>query len=233
MSEDIFAGTTGEQTGNEGSTSNKENESLFSVGEREYTIESAKTKIEHADEHIKTLEKENADLRNTSGKIDEVLDALKPSNDTNKDQQTKPGLSQDDVLSLIEQNDAAKVAKDNRIEVGRLMTERFGDKVQDKITEIGNQLNLGAKTLQSLAEKSPKAFMALFPESNAGQNESSSSTGTINSEAVNMATPDEGTYAYYEKIRKDNPKLYNKAATQKRMLQDAERLGPDAFFGRK
>lgn len=228
---DIFTGTTGDNE-TEGSTSKTE-DTLFSVGEREYTVEAAKTKIEHADQHIKTLEQENADLRNTAGKIDEVLDALKAPTDTNN-QQTTTGLSQEDVLSIIENRDAVNTAKENRIEVGRLMKERFGDKVKEKMTEIGQQLSLGPQTLQGIAEKSPKAFMALFPAEKSGQDAgASSSTGTINSEAVDTGVPSEGTFAYYEKMRKETPDLYNSASVQKKMIEDANRLGQEVFMGRK
>lgn len=231
MSDELFTETTSENN-TEGSGAAAEE--LFSVGERKYNVDTAKVKIENADKHIKTLEQENAELRDKANKavtMEQVLEAIKQPTDTSRE---TPALSQEDLASIVDERlsakDAATRAEENRMKAGKVMVEKFGEKAKEVMLKTGEGLGLGPETLQSIAEKSPTAFLKLF-ETAETASASTSSAGTINTEAIGVSDPNQGTYAWYEKMRKENPKLYRSTKVQNQMFKDAERMGQEKFMG--
>jgi hypothetical protein len=87
--------------------------------------------------------------------------------------------------------------------------------------------------MKELAAKSPKAFLATMGI-NAEVKPSSSSTpaprSDVNPNMINIRLGQSpNTYAYYEQIRKSDPKLYWNPKTQKAMHDAAQALGSDFF----
>lgn len=234
MSEEILTTTPSDK---EESTTDINN--FFEVGDRKYTVDTAKKKIENADQHIQTLEQENAAMREQLAKattMDQVLEALKGQSSSQDSQETPSQVSADDIATLVEQvvsnKSAQQVAETNLKETGRRMTELFGDKTTEVINKVGMDLGLGEQTLKDIASKSPDAFVKLF-EKEPSQITPQPTTSNINTETVTSSTPDQGTYAWYEQIRKTNPKLYHSKKVQDQMFQDANRLGQEKFMGIK
>lgn len=230
MAEELFTETTSEVDSTDAQATA---DALFVVGERKYDVDAARKKIENADQHIKTIEQENADLRTELEKaktMDEVLAAIKPNQN---DAQETSSISTEDLASIVDERltrlDKVKEATSNRKEVGRMMADKFGEKAKDEMVRVGETMGLGPETLQSIAEKSPKAFMHLFanaPTTSAATN----TTSNINIEALASSEPKQRTYAWYQKMHKENPKLYNSAKVQSAMHKDAVDLGLEEFM---
>ncbi len=232
MTDDVFTETN---SNTEEGTSSTDNNSLFEIGDRKYDVAAAKTKIENADSHITKLEQENAELRDqlkTAKTIDDVLDVMnKPSEDT----QETSALSRDDLSNVIKEELEARTQADikasNRQTSSERLRERFGEEAKTKIEEVGQSLNIGPQTMKDIAEKSPDAFMKLFGEEPSVATPSPS-TGSINTESLkqNNSGPKQGTYAWYQKMLKENPKLEKSMDFNKQMMEDAKRLGQEEFF---
>jgi len=224
-----------DQSGDKGENreSNSENSTLFVVGEREYDLNSAKTKIENADTHIKKIEEENADLRGKLEKaksVEDVLEAMNKNRQPAQDQ-TNP-VNTDDLTSLVErtlENTLRKsTAKQNLNEVESEMKKAFGDKAEEVYKSKAQQLGFSAKTMQEMASQSPQGFMALFKEQ-PSETPAAPTQGSNNIDGISGG-PLKGTYAFYQQLKKDNPTQYYSGAVQAQMLKDANELGQDKFF---
>jgi glycerol-3-phosphate dehydrogenase len=209
-------------------------EVLFELGGRKFTVDAAKKKIESADEHIKRIEEENAKLRTDlegATTMDKVMEAMSKNQD-NKGA-TSPATDPDNIAKMVqrivEDTEEKRQREANILKVDSSMKEQYGDKAKEVLTHRSQELGLGIQTVMDIAAKSPAAFMELFkgaPETNLSTANKGEQVSTNTSDG-----PAEGTYAFYSKMRKDNPKLYQTAAVQGKMLKDAERLGPEQFFG--
>lgn len=231
MSEEITTSedqTTGETTG-----------SIFTVGEREYTPDTAVKKIQAADEHIARIEAENAELREKLTKaasVEDVLNTIRNQPSMDSTQQTA-GSSEDDIKRMVEQQvlnlETTRTAEGNVRQADAQMKELYGEKAASVLQTKASQLGLDVNSLQDIAAKSPSAFMQLVADK-ASTPSPAPSTGGLNTETVasmNSNGPAQGTYAYYQQIKRDNPNLYHSASVQNQMMKDAERLGKQAFFG--
>lgn len=232
MAEENVFGDQAEKVENQ--ESNSGSSSLFVVGEREYDVESARKKIENADEHIRRIEEENAQMREELQKaktLDDVLKAMNTNTPGTQNQTNSP--STEDVASLVERmltnSKQEEIATRNLEIADKEIKKIYGEKAKDMFQSKAQELGLGVKTLTELAAKSPTAFLKLFDNRTQDQ-VASSNKGTQSNLSIPDGEPKQGTYAYYQKMRKDNPSLYSSAKVQQKMMEDADRLGKEAFF---
>lgn len=213
----------------------KTTEFVFTVGDREYNAESASKKILNADEHISNLEKENAEMRK---KLLEAttLDAVLQSMNKNGEKPTAPTPAVDtpDIETLVErtinQRELQRTRTANVMQVDKLIKERYGEQAKTVLQQKLSSVGLDVNSAMEIAAKSPKAFMKMFDEGGSDPKPSVPNHGTQHTQNMGNDSIQEGTYAYYAKIRKDNPALYNSPTIQRKMLEDAERLGKEKFF---
>ena len=107
------------------------------------------------------------------------------------------------------------------------MRVKFGDKAKDMLESKAKEIGIGVSTFTSIAAQSPKALMAWFKDT--GPTPTSNEPASHNIDVLD-ASIKEGTYAFYQEMRKKNLNLYNSAAIQRKMVDDANRLGQEAFF---
>lgn len=115
------------------------------------------------------------------------------------------------------------------------LIDTFGnaDAAKEKVQARAKELGVSVKFLMDSAAQSPAAFYATMELERAprptGAPRSDVNTGALSAQAAGgQAKP--GTYAYYEDLRKTNPKLYNRPAVQLEMHKAAME-NPDGFFG--
>lgn len=161
-------------------------------GKQKYdSIEKALASIPNAQQHISTLEQENAKLREIaekSSKIDEVLAKLqeqKPETPSVK------GLEEKDVAQLVDNLLTQKAqevkAKENAsIVVGR-MRELYGDKAEETYNKLASDLEMTVEEMNSLVQSKPKAALRLMGIADKTAPSVPKSTGTVNQS--NFATP--------------------------------------------
>ena len=195
--------------------------------------------------HARTLEGENADIRaqldvnaNTPNPTDEGHNGREqaPSGDNHDAPPNKAPTSgkEVDFRSQIREevqalNDAER-QRNNVEAAASKMIEVYGDsaKANEAVVKRAGELGVSVDWLKDSAARSPAAFLATMGITSHG---SSSSTPASHTE-VNLNRQNTGNlrnFEYYDKIRKDNPKLYFSAATQTEMMNEARKQGSDFY----
>lgn len=180
---------------------NQADQLTFKVGERSFDAESAATKIEAADSHIRTIEQENQEYKDRlaaleaqvaqSTKIDEALAKLQqqPTQESQA-QGVTPSVSEEQIgaiaakqmeeylanQKLEEDRKAAEtLAEQTFRETGEALASMYGDKVDDAVKAKAESLGINPNDLYEMA-RSPKTAKVLLE------------TLKVNS-PVNQATP--------------------------------------------
>jgi len=201
------------------------------VGERAFSSqEDVVTKIQHADNHIKNIEQQNAaylqqieDLQRKvaeSSKIDDVLAKVTPQSDQpSTTQQPTVSASPEDVvnqvLNALDTRNQAKTAKQNQDEMVALASEHYGSTYQTSVEKIAGELGMNMQDVDKLAGDNPKVFKQLFIKGAKVTSQDVSFTGSDVNSAVG------NTQAQQKRVSLlDMPKSKDRAAAiQARMAQ--------------
>jgi|SRR5882672_3686233 len=200
---------------------------------------------------LKRLADKDAFINQLKGELAELKDAVKPALDAQTQlealrqelkelrekgvqpkEHTTPALTATDVQTLVEQTvtarEQARTANENIGESNETLVKFYGTlaqaqaAVQAKAQELGVPMSM----MKEVAAKSPTAFYNLLGVAktpNAG-------TGGFIEGAVKTGVkvisgpggePVEGSKAYFEKIRKEQPKLYSTPGLQQRIMKAA------------
>ena len=130
-------------------------------------IGDALNSINFANEHISTIEAENAQLKIDASKAQANEDLVAQIQAANKSQTSdNNGLSMEAITAVIssqlDTRDKQSVIKNNQSVVASSLTERFGDKAEELYLAKGKELGLGPQTLNEIAGNSPEAVLAWF-----------------------------------------------------------------------
>ena len=174
-------------------------EALDFVGEgKKYkSAEDALKSVPHAQEHIKTLEDEMAQLKEELTKrktTEELLDELKSGIQPTEDTPQGVELDQDRIMQLVnqtlEQKEKQSKAKQNAQTVANKFTEQYGAQAESAYTQIAKDAGLTVEQLNNLAATSPNVVMKL-----AGFETKSTPVGkpssSINTQALGSTKPTE------------------------------------------
>lgn len=201
----------------------------------------------HAQEFIDDLKRQVAELREDLGKQDymkEVLARLDaqqaPAGGENASSQNsgtddpahQPEISVEQIKELVSETlterEARNTAAQNLAETDRKLTEAFGTDAKGRVEERRVQLGMSKERMKQLAEESPTAFMALMGE--APRKETNQVPGSkVNTASGFNSNSNRKNWAYYQQLRKENPRLYYSARTQNELLQERKKQG-DAFY---
>lgn len=128
-------------------------------------------------EHIKTLETENAEYRTnatSATQIQEMIEGLKNSSTNSDNEQTSQEpldatMIKDTTLNTIKEYELQRTLKENRMSVGTSLSNKFGTtKAQEVYRDKARELGLTVADLDSLAAKSPHAVLAYFGSTTQG-----------------------------------------------------------------
>lgn len=119
-------------------------------------------------------------------------------------------------------------AKANMDAAARKLVELYGSEQEatKRIATKAQELGVGVDWLRDAASRSPEAFYATMGIAGNG---GARQTPGYNPE-VNL--PNEGgtqNFEYFDKLRRDNPKLYFSPETQKAMMNNARKMGADFY----
>jgi len=236
MPNDVFSG---DQSGNEGASAL---EAL--VGEdKKFTDAEALAKGKLAsDEHIKTLEEENAKLKADvpeTKTVAELIETIKASQQTKPKEEDQPMSDeelQEKVRAIVSGDSAVATATANRELGNSLVLSKVGgdaEVAKAYVAEKAAQLGLTPESLATLSEQSPKAFAELMKlDSTKAPLKSTASLPGIRTEATlqpNVVLEVDGhkTKAHYDNLRKELgvKKWLNDTTIQASMARDATALG--------
>lgn len=206
----------------------------------------AKGKLE-ADQHIANLEKQLAEMREDIAKNDyasKVLAALENKGQNSAGETRVPNQNTGDVSnqnttdsanvdigSLVEKK-MTELQKQSQLSqniemVTSHLESQFGTEATKVVAEKAKELGLSLDKMKEMAGESPKAFLALvgsapMPERNANVSSSRNTQATAPQHGVR-------NFAYWQKMRRENPNQYYKPSVQNEMAQEAARMG-SAFY---
>ena len=171
-----------------------EAQDLVGEGKKYSTAEEALRSVPHAQEHIKTLEAEMAQMKEELSKrkttqelLDEIKSGVQPVANTTQE----TGLNQDTIMELVnntlKQNEQKKTAQANASQVANKFTEKYGSNAETVYNSLAKDLSLTPQKLNELAASSPNLVLRLADlEPNATVAKSS---GSVNTEALSANKP--------------------------------------------
>lgn len=206
-------------------------ETLVGEGKKFGDTEALAKGKQDSDLFIGQLQTELAGLREELGKrmtSEEVLAKIQAANSANQAQgeNTTPQLSEDKVAELVK-----STLESTRTEEGRgsnlktvdaKLVEMYGEKAGVMLHQKAQELGVTVDYLQSIAETSPNVFFNTIGVQ-ASVKSPTVNTGTVNTEAlanVNASsTISAESKAYYDQMRKENPKEYWKPDVQNKIMR--------------
>ena len=217
---------------------------LVGEGKKYRTPEDALKSVPHAQKHIQELEGTLEELRTELTKrttLEEALEKLRQDTKSIADSRqegTPPsnGLDSESLAKLVEgvleKKEASKVYKENQRAVVNSLTEAFGDKAREVHEARLKEVGMSQEEFTSLASRSPKAALALFPEAGTTNRPASggTTTGSVNTENFSgSGQVKQGTYKWYNQMRTTDPKRYFSREVQIEMANKAKELGTSFY----
>lgn len=198
-----------------------------------------------ADQYIEQLKEQNQKLQEQAEKakkLEELVakienkatDTSNVNSQSNSDagadeSQTKTHVSEDEIQSLVEQaltkREQENTVAQNLQQVNSQLDELYGTEAESTVQKKAQELGMSKERLQQIAAESPTAFFNLMGEK--PKEFKTMTQGSVRTEGVNMQKSNERNFAYWNKLRKENPREFNRSMDK--MVQDRERLG-DAFY---
>jgi hypothetical protein len=227
-------------------------QALSKNGKAPDAAELAKGKY-HADIHIARLEREQAEMRKDlearlsyEALMDQIKELQKsPASNSNPNQHLndrgenvneKPNaMSQEEIARLIKetlnQESSQRTQSQNIATVIDQLKASWGNNYENVLLQKAQELGVSKEYMQNLAATAPKAFLASVgigataPKGNAGFDGPPRS----NVNTQNFGSKNVKNYAYFQKLRKDDPSAYHHVSTQKEMHKLAAEMG-DSFY---
>jgi vacuolar-type H+-ATPase subunit I/STV1 len=133
------------------------------------TVEDALKAIPNAQNHIKTLEQENQELKAKMEKVEslEKLYAKLEEKATSQANQPQGGEVFDEskltqlLESTLSKREQEQMAQKNVNSVIEAFKTKYGDKAEEVYNSVANEAGIDGDTLRSLAARSPKAVLKL------------------------------------------------------------------------
>lgn len=159
------------------------------------TVSDALVALKSTQEHIKTLETENAEYRTnatSTTKIQEMIEGLKNNGinngeyeQTSHNPQLDTSTIRDTTLNTIKEYELQRKLEENKKSVGNKLSEKFGaTKAQEVYGNKARELGLSVGDLDSLAAKSPDAVLAYFSTTQQDNNLNINNTSSVNTSAL-------------------------------------------------
>ena len=158
----------------------------FKVGDREYDMESAATKITSADTFIETLKQEKRDMEsrleelqkqaNGNSRLEEAIELLQkqhnsatetprpetPTVDTNDMLEKLRKIAQEEALGTYQKSQLQSTKQENLRKSTALAKAKYGESFAEKLLERGTSLGLDQASIDAMASDNPEVFRALF-----------------------------------------------------------------------
>jgi hypothetical protein len=209
-----------------------------------------KAKIE-SDLYIKTLERQKDELRTdylkqreellAKAKFEELIDRYEkapkdllvaPPQANEESPKYNPKDVEDIVLKKIQESKISDIETQNFHKVENKLRERFGDNFKSVLKEQQATLGLSTEDVNALAKKSPEAFFRIM-DLNEHKAENFQAPPRSNQRNDNFAPKGQPKrdYAFYQEMKKTNPKLYLDKQIAVQMHNDVISMGEAAFYG--
>lgn len=196
-----------------------------------------------SDKYIDVLKKKYEELQrelNSRESVEAMITKIKtPAQEAQQSQQqavTPAGQTQDDdsiearLEALLNKREATRSSETNLQTVTRVMTEQFGPEATLVLAKKARDLGMTGSELQAIAQRNPQAFFKLTDISQEapipqGSSMPRSSVNSTAQQTVGGLKND----AYYQKMKRENPKQYFDPKTTVEQIKMAKELG-DRYY---
>lgn len=137
------------------------------------------------------------------------------------------GLTEDDIVRVLQQRDAKARAEANVATVKTELKEKFGDQVNAALKSLQTKLGVDQTFLDNLAAQSPSAFSQLLGQTT--PQTVFTPPGSTKPEAFKPTAGGPKPRSEYLRLKAENPTVYNSSSVQNQMYKDSISLG-EAFF---
>lgn len=201
------------------------------------TVEDFVKGFSHLTDHAKTLEAENAQLRETSTKaasVDDVLKAIRESSQ-NSGKGDRPQLDEKEIAQLVRDSvtniERERTATQNIAEIEAELRKTHGDKAPAYLAERAKALGISVKDIQNVAAKSPTAAKSLLMGAPSVKQDAGPATGTVRTDTFGSdGTNGVRGQSYYSTMRREDPKRFFTPEIQREREQALAKLGSEKFF---
>lgn len=201
--------------------------------------------------HIQRLERENAEYREKvqhSKTVEEIMDQLRSDRQAHRQEEDNQvsengsekvadnsgaNLKPDDIEELLERKLQERTTQEQRARnsqwVRQQLEQKYGPGYQDHLLKMGQSLEMSREDLAEMAASRPRAFMQLVNAPRGSDAPTSAPPNTSVNTSATPSGPAGKTYSYYQKMKRENPAVYESARIQAEMHQEAIKQGA-AFF---
>jgi len=204
-----------------------------------------------SDNYIKFLEKGRDDLRNdylklkteydSRAKLEEIVTKLTTqqqqlassehtpnANEEVRQPQYDPKVIESLVSSKIQEHELTKRQEENFNTVRDKLQQRYGQNYKDAVKQQIDELGITESDLNEMARKQPKVLIRTLGLDQVAPKEDFQAPPRPNQRSDNFApSTQKRTWAFYEKLRKEDSSLYYSPKTQVQMHQDHANLGKE------
>ena len=237
MSDDVFAT---DQSGD------SVLDTLVGAGKKFDNVEALAKGKQESDEHIKTIEQENAKLKEDLEKagadsnINELIEAVKQAQAIKQSSEGDKTMSQEElqevIRSIVKDDNTADTKAANRAKGNALVLQKVDGNVEAAralVTERATALGMTPKALAELSEESPEAFAALIdPKTSIASSGSPTQldgvrTDVLDSNTIPLEEDGFKTKAWFDAKRKEvgHVKYINDQTIQRELTRSMNGLG--------
>ncbi len=202
----------------------------------------------NADAFIEQLKRENAELKaqqELAARKAPIDPAPQPKEPDPAPVSAKPAVNGGDDLAEriraeIERNNAVKAQQTNLEQAVTALVQKVGSEqaANEMVRAKAAELGVSVDFLKSTAATSPKGFLKLVgvedeqaPVTNTpGIRREVNTAALANTNSSAVSKP--GTWAYFEKIRRENPNLYFSPRIQKELWEARQKTDPSDFYAK-
>jgi len=203
-----------------------------------------------SDNYIKFLEKGRDDLRDdylklkteydSRAKLEELVTKLTTqqqlassehtlnANEEVKQPQYDPKVIESLVSTKIQEHELTKRQEENFNNIRNKLQQRYGNNYKDAVKQQIDELGITESELNELARRQPKLLSKTLGLDQEAPKEDFQAPPRPQQRSDNFApSTQKRTWAFYEKLRKEDSNLYYSPKTQVQMHQDHATLGRD------
>lgn len=242
----VFSGET--TTTEQQTTSTQEASALAALvgeGKKYKTVDDLAKAYVHADTFIENIKRENSELKEDLTKrlsAEQILEEIKKTGATtstnDQGDKTNPLLADESKLlnlvdKRIEDRKLGEIRTNNIMAADKAIKDMFGDKAVQVLQSKSIELGVPVKWFEDMAAQSPQALFTLLGiDGNKRSTASPNATrGTVNQETIshNPTGVKQGTYKWFQELRKSNPSQYFTPKIQNEIMAKRIELG-DKFY---
>lgn len=201
--------------------------------EADATVDILKKKLDQMREDYQRVDNEYKASASLREHIDQLMSRPHASNENTpvNDEQQKPAFDPNQVKELISesihQHELTKKQEENFGSVEKKLRETYGPNYKDHLKTAVEDLGLEASFVNDLARNQPRVLLRTLGIEGQGNRENFQAPPQSLTHGFAPKGKEKRTWAWYQKMKKDNPTLYNSKQTNAQMIKDALELGDE------